>query len=90
MAFFVRLILLLQGNPLSHFVPSRVAFVEYAVVEDTSDFRVIENEEKLPLTLYVGLAGMPGKTAWMGWKELSSAKSGETVFVSGGAGPVGS
>jgi NADPH-dependent curcumin reductase CurA len=33
---------------------------------------------------------MPGKTAYMAWKEYSSAKAGEVVFVSGGAGPVGS
>lgn len=32
---------------------------------------------------------MPGKTAYMGWKEISEAKKGETVFVSAGSGPVG-
>ncbi len=32
---------------------------------------------------------MPGKTAYMGWKEIAEAKKGETVFVSAGSGPVG-
>ncbi len=32
---------------------------------------------------------MPGKTAYMGWEEISEAKKGETVFVSAGSGPVG-
>jgi NADPH-dependent curcumin reductase CurA len=32
---------------------------------------------------------MPGKTAYMGWKEISEAKKGETAFVSAGSGAVG-
>ncbi|KIY44554.1 NAD(P)-binding protein [Fistulina hepatica ATCC 64428] len=39
---------------------------------------------------YVGVAGMPGETAYMAWKEYSKAKKGETVFVTSGGGPVGS
>ncbi|KAJ7626863.1 alcohol dehydrogenase [Roridomyces roridus] len=50
----------------------------------------LEKHPKLPLTVYVGALGMAGKTAWAGWKEYSNAKKGETVFVSAGAGPVGS
>ena len=40
-------------------------------------------------TVFVGAAGMPGKTAYMGWKEISEAKKGETAFVSAGSGAVG-
>lgn len=32
---------------------------------------------------------MPGKTAFMAWKEIAEAKKGETAFVSAGSGPVG-
>lgn len=39
---------------------------------------------------FVGVAGMPGQTAYTAWKEYSKAKKGEVAFVSGGAGPVGS
>ncbi|KAF8876980.1 alcohol dehydrogenase [Gymnopilus junonius] len=59
-------------------------------VHDTSDLRVLENKHKLPWSTYLGVLGMPGKTAYMAWKEFSDAKKGETVFVSAGAGPVGS
>jgi len=44
----------------------------------------------LPWSLYVGAAGMPGKTAYMAWNEYSRAKKGEVAFVSTGAGAVGS
>jgi NADPH-dependent curcumin reductase CurA len=64
--------------------------VEYWVATSPESLRVIDNKEQIPLSLYVGLAGMAGKTAWMAWKEYSHAKPGETVFISGGAGPVGS
>ncbi|KAF7324120.1 Zinc-type alcohol dehydrogenase-like protein PB24D3.08c [Mycena kentingensis (nom. inval.)] len=53
-------------------------------------FRFIEKHPKLSLTTYVGAAGMPGQTAYMGWKEFSKAKPGETAFITTGGGPVGS
>lgn len=51
-------------------------FEEYTVVKNTPDrrLRVIHNEVGLPLSLYVGIAGMPGKTAYYGWKGHSQAK----------------
>jgi len=65
-------------------------FVEYWIADDVKKLRVIENKEKLPWSLYVGIAGMPGQTSWMAWKEYADPQPGDTVFVSGGAGPVGS
>ena len=38
----------------------------------------------------LGVLGMPGFTAWYGLFELGQPKEGETVFVSGAAGAVGS
>lgn len=51
---------------------------------------VIENSHNIPWSAYVGVLGMPGKTAYYGWKQFSHAKAGEVVYVSTGAGPVGS
>ncbi|TBU46930.1 alcohol dehydrogenase [Dichomitus squalens] len=51
--------------------------------------RVLENKENLPLSAYVGVAGMPGQTAYYGWKEYASPKNGEVAFVTTGAGPIG-
>ena len=40
-------------------------------------------------SLYVGLLGLVGVTAWGGVEETLRPQAGETVFVSGGAGAVG-
>lgn len=64
--------------------------VQYSIRKDLSGLRVIDNKLKLPWSAFIGVAGMPGKTAYMAWKEYSKAKKGETVFVTTGGGPVGS
>ncbi len=43
-----------------------------------------------PLSAYLGVLGMPGLTAWAGLTQILEPKEGETVFVSGAAGAVGS
>ncbi|KAI0332231.1 NAD-P-binding protein [Cubamyces sp. BRFM 1775] len=64
-------------------------FQHYVIEKEPSQFKVIENKEGLPWSVYVGVCGMPGETADYAWKEFSRAKKGETVFVTAGAGPVG-
>lgn len=44
----------------------------------------------LPLQSYLGAAGMPGLTAWVGLMEIAGLKEGETVLVSAASGAVGS
>ncbi|KAJ6538132.1 hypothetical protein B0H19DRAFT_1181763 [Mycena capillaripes] len=63
---------------------------EYFVLPKMDGFVFLEKNPDLPWTVYVGAAGMPGKTAFAGWKEFSKAKKGETAFITTGAGPVGS
>lgn len=43
-----------------------------------------------PLSAYLGVLGMPGLTAWAGLTQILEPKAGDTVFVSGAAGAVGS
>ncbi len=43
-----------------------------------------------PASAYLGALGMPGMTAYVGLLEVGALKEGETVFVSGAAGAVGS
>ena len=43
-----------------------------------------------PLSAWVGTAGMPGRTAYFGLLDIGKPQPGETVFVSGAAGAVGS
>jgi NADPH-dependent curcumin reductase CurA len=44
----------------------------------------------LPPSYHLGVLGMPGLTAYAGLFEVASYKEGETVFISGAAGAVGS
>ena len=43
----------------------------------------------LPPSLFLGVLGMPGLTAYVGMKEIGQAKAGETVVVSAASGAVG-
>ena len=49
-----------------------LAFQKFFVLPSLEGFRVLENKEKLPWSTYVGAAGMPGQTAFFGWKEGKS------------------
>ncbi|TFY64903.1 hypothetical protein EVJ58_g2313 [Rhodofomes roseus] len=68
-------------------------FQEYVVFPSPAHlgdvFRVLENKEGLPWSVYVGVGGMPGATAHHAWHEFANAKPGETAFVTAAAGPVG-
>ncbi|KAF8996520.1 alcohol dehydrogenase [Cyathus striatus] len=77
-----------KGDHVYGFLP----FVNYAVLNPAvvPELRVLDNKYNLPWSVFVGAAGMPGKTAYMAWKEYAKPTKGETVFVSTGAGPVGS
>lgn len=44
----------------------------------------------LPGSAFLGVAGMPGLTAYAGLLRIAELKEGDTVFVSGAAGAVGS
>ncbi|MHA7208431.1 NADP-dependent oxidoreductase [Arthrobacter sp. MDT1-65] len=47
-------------------------------------------ETELPLSVFLGAAGMTGLTAYAGLKRVASLEEGDVVFISGAAGAVGS
>ncbi|GJQ76542.1 hypothetical protein Trydic_g2244 [Trypoxylus dichotomus] len=51
---------------------------------------IVDIDEELPLSLALGILGMPGNTAYFGLFEICKPQPGETVVVSGAAGAVGS
>ena len=44
----------------------------------------------VPASAYLGVLGMPGLTAYVGLTRIAEVREGDTVFVSGAAGAVGS
>jgi hypothetical protein len=57
--------------------------------DDARTFRVVPEIPGVPLSLYLGTLGMTGLTAYVGLTAIAGMKPGDTVFVSGAAGAVG-
>ncbi|MGW1022131.1 NADP-dependent oxidoreductase [Streptomyces sp. NPDC002577] len=72
------------GDHVLHFQGWR----EYATVDAKQAVKV--DAEAAPLSTYLGVLGMTGLTAYAGLLRVAEFKEGETVFVSGAAGAVGS
>jgi NADPH-dependent curcumin reductase CurA len=61
---------------------------DYAVLEAAAAQKVDPN--LAPLPAYLGVLGVTGLTAYIGLERFAKVKEGDTVFVSGAAGAVGS
>jgi NADPH-dependent curcumin reductase CurA len=57
---------------------------------DAAEFRVVPEVPGVPLSAFLGVLGMTAFTAYVGLREIAHLAPGETVFVSGAAGAVGS
>jgi NADPH-dependent curcumin reductase CurA len=64
---------------------------QYSVVDGNARgvLRKIDTS-RIPITAYLGAAGMPGVTAWYGLHKLIQASAGQTITVSAASGAVGS
>ncbi len=69
-------------------VVGRLGWQEYATSNGVGLVRV--DAERVPLSAYLGVLGMPGVTAWIGLMDICMPKPGETVVVTAAAGAVGS
>ena len=70
------------------FVLHMLGWREYALAEARHLTKV--DPALAPLQSYLGVLGMPGMTAYVGLLDIGAPQPGETVFVSGAAGAVGS
>ena len=60
------------------------------VQELSAGFRVVPEVPGHPLSIYLGILGLTGMTAYVGLTAIAELKPGDDVFVSGAAGAVGS
>ena len=77
-----------KAHPEGSWVVHSLGWREWAL-SDGSGLRSID-PSVAPVSTSLGVLGMPGLTAYYGLFELGAPKEGETVFVSGAAGAVGS
>ena len=77
-----------RGYGAGKTVASEWGWQEYAV-SDGKDVRKVDTSVA-PMPAWLGVLGMPGVTAYFGLLEIGKPKKGESVFVSGAAGAVGS
>ena len=74
--------------PKGSFVSGNLDWKEYQA--SNSSGLMIVDAKAAPLSAYLGILGMTGLTSYLGLMEIGKPKSGETLFVSGAAGAVGS
>ena len=77
-----------EGLAEGDWVSSMLGWREAGVVAGSS-LRKLDPALAPPSTA-LGALGMPGFTAWVGLVEIGDVKEGETIYVSGAAGAVGS
>jgi NADPH-dependent curcumin reductase CurA len=94
--FFVGKIVKSDNNKykLGQLVYGSGGYEEYTVhsKDQTESLRILSDEELklgLPLTTWVGAAGMPGQTAFYGLYQIGKPKKDETIFITGASGAVG-
>jgi NADPH-dependent curcumin reductase CurA len=58
-------------------------------VADGAGLRKVDTSQ-IPLSAFLGVAGMPGMTAWYGLNHIMKPKAGDTILVSAASGAVGS
>ncbi|CAD5163611.1 unnamed protein product [Musa acuminata subsp. malaccensis] len=70
------------------YITGLTGWEEYSTIVRTEQLRKIEVFD-VPLSYHVGLLGMTGFTAYVGFYEICAPKKGDYVFVSAASGAVG-
>jgi NADPH-dependent curcumin reductase CurA len=78
----------LAGFAPGDLVVGRGGWQDYAVFKQGEARRV--DPALAPISTALGVLGMPGRTAYVGLREIGRPKAGETLVVAAASGPVGS
>ncbi|GKC47322.1 NADP(+)-dependent 2-alkenal reductase-like protein [Tanacetum coccineum] len=70
------------------FISGITNWEEYSLMTDPQSLIKIQYTD-VPLSYYIGILGMAGMTAYVGFYEICSPKKTDTVFVSAASGAVG-
>jgi len=77
-----------SGLNAGDYVIGHLGWAEMGVAKGSQLRRI--DSDKIPLSAYLGVLGMPGVTAWYGVNVILNARPGQTLVVSAAAGAVGS
>ncbi|KDP35120.1 hypothetical protein JCGZ_10654 [Jatropha curcas] len=80
-----------SGNPdfkKDDLVWGTTGWEEFCLITEPETLFKIHHTD-VPLSYYLGILGMPGLTAYVGFNELCSPKKGERVFISSAFGATG-
>ncbi|MAM45044.1 MAG: NADP-dependent oxidoreductase [Chloroflexi bacterium] len=72
------------------FINTRLGWQKYGIVNEKTQINKIDFPSGLPITYSLGVLGMPGRTAYLGFTEVCKPKPGETIVISAASGAVGS
>jgi NADPH-dependent curcumin reductase CurA len=76
-----------EGIAVGDHVTHNLGWREYATLDAQHAAKVDSGD--VPLSAWLGVLGVPGWTAYAGLVEVAKLTKGETIFVSGAAGAVG-
>jgi NADPH-dependent curcumin reductase CurA len=79
-----------EGFPVGEIVTGYTGWQQYAIASSKTPMLHKVEPAGLPLSVFLGPAGMPGRTGYLGLTRVGNPKPGETVVVSAASGAVGS
>lgn len=79
-----------DGLRVGEIVSTAGGWQDYALLSPKAQLQVQRVPRSLPPSTALGVAGMPGATAYFGLRHLGKPQEGETLVVSAAAGAVGS
>lgn len=77
-----------EGIIAGDFVIAETGWRSHCKIEGASARKLAPSS--VPISLHLGILGMPGLTAYAGLKRMARPQAGETLVVSAASGPVGS